>query len=156
MAAFAKTHVLALLIASALPFSGRAAAAENACLLSNTEFAKFTGGNPKAEPNLLIDTMCEYDNGEIQLYSGKDSQAQWNEMMQMARLGSAKKAPVSGIADNAYLLIPDPQGPIAAFVVFDKGEHTVVVAIRPPLGKSPESVRDQVIAAAKLVATKVK
>lgn len=42
----------------------------NACFLSSAEFAQFTGGNPQTKPDLLIDTMCEYDNGEIQLNDG--------------------------------------------------------------------------------------
>jgi hypothetical protein len=124
-------------------------------LLTSAEFANFSGKNPNSEPQAFGD-MCTYDGAMIYLYSGKDSQAQWDKTTKA--MGNVNKISVTDVGDNAYAFFVDPKSEKqvgVAFVVFNKGEHTIAVSIQPPQGKNAESIREQVIAAAKVAAAKL-
>jgi hypothetical protein len=138
----------------------QAAGPAKACLLTSAEFAKFSGGNPHSDPQAFSEgTICTYDGAMIYFYAGKNSRAQWEATMKASGMGTVKQEPVTGVGDSAYAFFVSPQsaGQVGvAFVVFGHGEDTVAVSINPPKGKSAESVREQVIAAAKLAAAKLK
>lgn len=153
------TLILAALLISAVPLSAQNVGSQNPCLLSKEEFNKLAGGSPFSDADRIGATTCAYENGVIYVYSGKNSQAQWNAQMKNPVMANAKKVPVAGVGDNAYAIFVNPQKPDqvgAAFVVFNKGEHTVAVSINPPPGKGAETMRDQTIAAAKLAAARLK
>jgi hypothetical protein len=135
------------------------AAPKNACLLTAAEFVKLAGGNPMFPPEEVQQgTLCAYENGTIYLYSGKDARGRWDAQMKTPVLRDAKRVPVSGVGDGAYALFVDPPRSNqvgAAFVVFSKGPHVVAVSINPPQGKRAETVREQVVSAAKLAASRL-
>lgn len=152
------THILAALLISAVSASAQDVGSQNPCLLSKAEFNELAGGSPFSDADVIGATTCAYENGVIHVYSGKTSQAQWNTHMKNPVMANAKKVPVAGVGDSAYAFFVNPQKPDqigAAFVVFNKGEHTVAVSINPPAGESAETVRDQAIAAAKLAAARL-
>ena len=151
---------LSALLPCLVSVGAHAAGPAKACLLTSAELAQFSGGNPHSEPQAFSEgTVCTYDGAMIYLYAGKDSRAQWEATMKTYGVGDVKKEPVTGVGDSAYAFFVSPQaaGQVGvAFVVFGRGEYTVAVSINPPQGKNAESVREQVIAAAKLAAAKLK
>jgi hypothetical protein len=151
---------LVLLLPRLVSFDAQTGGAANACLLTSAEFAKFSGGNPNSQPEAFSGgTVCTYDENSIYLFSGKDARTRWDKTLQAFGMGAVTRTPVASVGDSAYSfgVSPKDAGQTGvAFVVFDKGAHTVAVSITPPPGKPAESVREQAIGAARLASTTLK
>jgi 4-hydroxyphenylpyruvate dioxygenase-like putative hemolysin len=147
--------VATLVVGAAQPVM--AAEVTDACsLFTKAEFDAARGTPSYTAPEAVgSDAICGFDGGQVYLYSGPDSQAQWESTFKLFNLRDVDKVAVEGVGDSAYAFYTKPQNQYQradAFVVFSVGAHTAAVGVQASKGQPGESVHDQALALARLAA----
>jgi hypothetical protein len=103
--------------------------------------------------------VCDYSGGQIRLYSGSQSEANWNHALEVWNQDGQPRTPISGIGDRAYLMYNKPRSKYEgryAVVAATVGRHTVTVALEANGEEPVEQVRPRVEALARLVVSKLR
>lgn len=115
-------------------------------LITRAEVKKATGRDPFVDPEPAGEGgwICNVGSGELKVYSGPKSWDAWESTLKAFKKDKEPRTPAPGFGERAYFLYPKPdneyQGNVAILVV-KAGNHTVVLSLDAPEGKSAESMR---------------
>ena len=115
-------------------------------LITRAEVEKATGHDPLVDPEPAGQGgwICNVGSGELKVYSGPKSWEAWESTLKAFKKEKEPKTPAPGLGERAYFLYPKPdneyQGNVAILVV-KAGNHTVVMSLDAPGGKTAESMR---------------
>jgi hypothetical protein len=104
-------------------------------------------------------TVCGYDNGQIVLFSGVDSRAAFDRLLESFGQQNLSRIPVDGLGEGAFALFFDPESEYqdhGAFVVFGAGPPTVAVTVYAEEGEPAETALPHAISVAEAVAAKLR
>ena len=133
--------------------AAQSAASFDACqLATNAEVSQIAEEKPQiakfwsAPEASFGGAHCQYDGGSIQVYSGKGSAAAFEATLKAWKADKEPKAPVAGIGDKAFFMIPVPNneynrigllavyaGPRVLQLVLDAQGDEPIEATRPRL-----------------------
>ena len=132
-------------------------------LLSKTDVAGVTQRTQFTDPDLTPlaggGSACTFDNAQLVLFSGANSDDLWNAYLKNFGHQNDTRHPVSGIGDGAYFFYPKPRDQyegVNAVVVVHVGQHTLAVSVEAEQGNSADSVQPQALALAKMVWAKLR
>jgi len=115
-------------------------------LITRAEVEKATGRNPYVDPEPFGQGgwICNVGVGELKVYSGPKSWDSWESTLKAFKKDKEPRTPAPGFGERAYFLYPKPDNKYqgnAAILVAKKGNHTVVLSLDAPEGKTAESMR---------------
>ena len=105
--------------------------------------------------------VCDFDGGEAQvmLFTGANSEANWEGMLKRFGHEKAKRTPVPGLGAPAYVIYPPPKNQYqetVAMVVVRIGKGTLIVSSSVNKGEPAEKALAPTIALTRLVLPKLK
>ncbi|MBX3303333.1 MAG: hypothetical protein KF693_14050 [Nitrospira sp.] len=122
------------------------AGVEACSLITRADVKNATGRDPfvDAEPAGQGGWMCNVGIGELKVYSGPKSWETWESTLKSFKMDKEPQTQAPGFGERAYFLYPKPankyQGNVAVLVT-KSGNHTLVLSLDAPDGKSAESMR---------------
>lgn len=129
-------------------------------LLSRAEVEMATGQKSYTEPEPVRGgSGCGYDNAQLLIYTGSDSESQWEATVRAFGHDKAPRTAIAGLGDKAYSLYPMPRDKYedtSAFVVVKRGNYTIAMSVAAPPGKTAQSVQPQALELAKLVLSRLR
>jgi hypothetical protein len=132
-------------------------------LISKDEFASITGRrlDGDADGTQLTNggSACDYDSGNVTLFSGPKSEASWDAYLKNWKKDKTPRQPVAGVGESAYLMYPAPrdkhEGRYAVLVV-RQGVHTMAVALETQANETPQSLQPKLMTMAKTALAKLR
>ncbi|HJR34888.1 MAG TPA: hypothetical protein VJ817_08080 [Gemmatimonadales bacterium] len=105
--------------------------------------------------------VCDFDGGEAQvmLFTGTNSEANWEGMLKRFGHEKAKRTPVPGLGAPAYVIYPPPKNQYqetVAMLVVTIGQGTLIVSSSVNKGEPAEKALAPTIALTRLVLPKLK
>ena len=125
-------------------------------LITRADVKKATGQDPYGDPEPAGQGgwICSIGSGELKVYSGPKSWEAWESTLKGFKKDKEPQTPASGFGERAYFMYPKPdneyQGNVALLVA-KSGNHTVVLSLDAPKGKSAESMRPALESLMKLI-----
>ena len=122
-------------------------ASVRACtLITRAEVEKATGRDLYDDPEPFGEGgwICNFGSGELKVYSGPKSWEAWESTLKNFKKDKEPKTPAPGFGERAYFLYPKPDNKYqgnAAMLVVKAGNHTVVLSLDAPEGKTAQSMR---------------
>ena len=133
---------------------GSSAPIDACTLATNAEVAQAAEERPEiaqywsAPVASFGNSHCDYDGGSIRVYQGKNAASNFESTLKAFGAEKAPKAPVAGIGDRAYFIIPYPDdqykrlgllavhsGSTVVQLIFDANGDEPIEATRPRLEK---------------------
>ena len=134
----------------------------DACgLMSRDEFEALTGKTEYTDPTGMPwggGTVCGYNNGQILLFTGEDSESAFDQMLESFGQEGLPRTPVDGLGEGAFALFFDPEDEYqdhGTFVVFGAGPPTVAVTVYAADGERAEAALPRAMAVAEAIAAKL-
>jgi hypothetical protein len=136
----------------------------DACsLLTKAEVEALTGRHFYTEPDLTQlrggGTACTYDDAQIMVFSGPNSEESFNSLLAAFGHGNEVKHPVLGFGEGAYIIYPTPRDKYEGnhgVLVAKVTSHTLAISLEAEGEKPAESVRPALERFARAVLDKVR
>lgn len=138
-------------------------AAEACALLDSAEVERVTGQKMYGEPTPMslkggAGALCGFDNTQVIIFKGKDSERLWNNFLEGFGYGGVQKHPMPNLGDRAYSFrfVPENKYQDAGtFIVVLNSERTFAVSVSAEEGEPPQSTEAKAVELAKIVLTKL-
>ena len=133
----------------------------HACsLITRADVTKATGSDPLVDPEQAGQGgwLCNVGVGELKVYSGPNSWESWESTRKAFKKEQEPTTPAPAFGERAYFFYPTPdnqyQGNVA-FLVVNRGNHTLALSLDAPRGKPASSMRPALESLMKTVIARV-
>lgn len=132
-------------------------------LVTRADFERITARTTYTEPEQMAlaggaGSLCEFDSGQLWLYPGDESGAQWESVVKGFGNQDDPRTPVEGLGDRAYSFSPTPHNAYqdtGIYIVVTQGDTTFAVSVMTVGDEPVESVRPLAMELARFVLAKL-
>ena len=130
-------------------------------LITRADVAKATGRDPYSDPEPAGQGgwICNVGTAELKVYSGPKSAEAWESTLKGFKKEKEPRTPAPGFGEGAYFLFLTPASQFvseSAILVAKSGNHTLVLSVDAPKGKTAESARPAVESLMKVVLARMR